>query len=344
MNKYFLSSLILAGALTIGSLNAQTFSGGTGTQVDPYLISNIDDINELRDLVESLTNSLDSNWSRGKYFELTQDIADTVTIPIGITFFTNVPNRAFEGHMNGKGFAVTLNINGGQTNRYGGLFSIVSWGSIIDLKTKGYVTGFEVSGGIVGIISAREIQQRPFVIIKGCISEVDLTTHHLTGTLGGIVSQSAKVIITDCVFNGSISVVFTKNTSNFMIGGIVASAGTETIIDGCLNLGNLFFDVPNGFVPSVVGGIAGNVGGIGSKIISSKNAGFVKSIKTQNHNVGGITGTVGANSLISDNINVNVVEGHPDSTGCIVGKKPPPTVITTIINNHYDKQMCGEDD
>ena len=81
-------------AVLVVSINYQliSFSGGNGTQSYPYLISNIDDINELRDSVESLNNIQTThppnliNWSRGKYFRLTQDITDAVTTPIGRGF------------------------------------------------------------------------------------------------------------------------------------------------------------------------------------------------------------------------------------------------------------------
>ena len=62
-------------------LFAQTFSGGTGTEADPYLISNIADIEELTNLVNVGYAPGSGNWSYGKYFRVTQDITDGVKIP-----------------------------------------------------------------------------------------------------------------------------------------------------------------------------------------------------------------------------------------------------------------------
>jgi len=333
MNKNFLSSLILAGALTVGSLNAQTFSGGTGSQSDPYLISNIDDWNELRDSVESNNNPSckPCNWSYGKYFELIQDIADTIKVPIGKMFLSYSPNQRFEGTLNGNGFSLILGMSGG--GDYGGLFRVLHYATISNLVLKGYVRNYDYAmGSIVG-----EMKDNTSII--NCISYCEITTDKLFGNLGGFVGYASSSNLINNIFVGTISVVTTVKVSSFHLGGIVAYNATNSVLLHNLNLGNIFLDVPNAFMPCNIGGIAGFSAGIENKIISSKNAGFVKSNKTQNHNVGGIVGAIGA-ALISDNINVNVVEGHPDNTGCIVGKKPP--TVTTVINNHYDKQMCGE--
>jgi hypothetical protein len=62
----------------------------------------------------------------------------------------------------------------------------------------------------------------------------------------------------------------------------------------------------------------------------------VKGIKA----VGGIVGNIfSSNVYISNNSNFGVVVGEED-TGCIVGKNNNGAIIS---NNHYDKQMCGEE-
>jgi hypothetical protein len=58
--------------LFCGSGIVFAFSGGNGTQANPYLISNINDLNTLAD---STNNG--NNWSAGKYFKQTQSILDT---------------------------------------------------------------------------------------------------------------------------------------------------------------------------------------------------------------------------------------------------------------------------
>jgi len=76
---------------SINPIFSQQFSGGSGTQSDPYLISNIDDWLELTNIVNTNDGSMGgdlpgSNWSNNKFFEITQDITDTVRIPVGHNF------------------------------------------------------------------------------------------------------------------------------------------------------------------------------------------------------------------------------------------------------------------
>ena len=83
-------SIIFLNFLAITNTKAQTFSGGGGQSItDPYLISNIDDLIELANIVNTNNGSTGGdagvrlNWSDGKFFKVTQDITDAVTIPIG---------------------------------------------------------------------------------------------------------------------------------------------------------------------------------------------------------------------------------------------------------------------
>lgn len=60
--------LILIAFLSFGTTAWAQFSGGTGTAVDPYLISSKDDWNTLHNQVK------DGNLYTGKFFKMTADI------------------------------------------------------------------------------------------------------------------------------------------------------------------------------------------------------------------------------------------------------------------------------
>ena len=47
------------------SVSAQSFSGGSGTQFDPYLISNADDL----DALNEATNNEFENMTEGRYYQ-----------------------------------------------------------------------------------------------------------------------------------------------------------------------------------------------------------------------------------------------------------------------------------
>ncbi|MDR0927060.1 MAG: hypothetical protein LBO69_04760, partial [Ignavibacteria bacterium] len=69
-------AIIFATTLTASA----QFSGGSGTQADPYQITSKADMEELAD---SCFNR--SWWSQGKYFSLMNNITDSVRTTIGIT-------------------------------------------------------------------------------------------------------------------------------------------------------------------------------------------------------------------------------------------------------------------
>jgi len=86
------------------SVYSQTFSGGSGTQADPYKISTPADLVEL----SNFTNVDKGVATIGKYFVMTNNI-DMANIsnfvPIGITT-PNWTNYYFYGNFDGKGFAI----------------------------------------------------------------------------------------------------------------------------------------------------------------------------------------------------------------------------------------------
>ena len=325
--------LLLIG--TVKNLNAQTFSGGTGSQSTPYLISNIDDILELTDLVNNEQNN--ENWSKGKFFRLIQDITDTVRTPIGNSFIMAAQrDRRFRGNFDGNGYRIIIGMNIVGNFNFGGLFGVVVDAKISNLRVEGYLTiNAEVGGGIVGQMSTTA-NEKNYII--NCVSSVNLTA--ISGHAGGIVGNANNVIIKNCIYNGTLFV--SGNTAYIPIraGGIAGSIDSphsDSIIN-CFNLGNIL----NGRTATAlfvqIGGVVGNAFNL--SIINGANYGFVKcndSGTATNSGVGGITGYA-VNTAISNNFNSGVVIGN-GNVGCIIGNAGTNTVLE---NNHYDKQMCGD--
>ena len=67
--------LFIASIMVSAASMAQSFSGGTGTAADPYLISNVNDLKELSTMVDTPGEG-DTQQTYGKYFKLTQDITE----------------------------------------------------------------------------------------------------------------------------------------------------------------------------------------------------------------------------------------------------------------------------
>ena len=82
-------------------------------------------------------------------------------------------------------------------------------------------------------------------------------------------------------------------------------------------------------------------------LINNLNKGFISVYDNNAKNptlngIGGILGVAGDhNATISNNFNSGVVQSNLQNVGCIIGRVGTNTIL---INNHYDKQMCGEED
>jgi len=90
MNKVKLFLAMLAFTGLSASLTAQTYSGGIGTETDPYRISSRADMEALATAVNGGTTQ------SGRHFLLTQDITEAVTTIVG-----NSNSRSFSGIFDG---------------------------------------------------------------------------------------------------------------------------------------------------------------------------------------------------------------------------------------------------
>jgi len=170
-------------ALCTLTLTAQTYSGGSGTESDPYRISSKTDMAALATAVNV------GNSYSGKYFLLTQDIIEEITTVIGNYMSSN---RPFSGVFDGNGHSVTLNIQAitgtTQISMFAGVFGYISNALIKNLKVIGNIysksSQSSYSGGICGLSNGNsEIFNCYFA--GGKISS--------DGALGGVLSYSGGI-------------------------------------------------------------------------------------------------------------------------------------------------------
>lgn len=220
-----------------------TFSGGSGTADDPYLISSLDDM-------EALHNDCAARALHpGEYFLMTEDIMlPSDFIPIGSSSSgTGGYNYGFKGIFDGGGHTLTLD-GWTQSYTYVAPFSYIqSSAAIRNLTVEGSITtsgGANGTGGIVGYSYGTGTR------IENCVSNVTITSTKAASTsnyIGGIVGQTSGVV-TNCVNNGNVTAV----------GGYVAGiAGKATkAVTYCLNTGNITV-TGSGSTAVRVAGIAG---------------------------------------------------------------------------------------
>lgn len=258
--------------LSLALCSSYGFSGGEGTEENPWLISTPQELASL--------SQYTGEAGAGKYFSLANDITFSETdfaaggdfynegklwAPIGTT-----ENDPFRGHLNGRNFA----IGGLKINRSGeanvGLFRFISGNTIRDLiiSYAAQISSVDNTGGLSAIAESATAQNvkvkgllntsdtygyaggifgytRGETVLNSCAVEGTLSGRQWGGTTGGLVGQnSGPLQVNNC------DVDVTTHTT-YTAGGIIGYDCHNSQITGCQVTGKIF-----GYV--YTGGIIGN--------------------------------------------------------------------------------------
>jgi hypothetical protein len=209
MNKLLTTLVCLCFA--IGTFTAQTYSGGSGTEAAPFLISSKADMEALA----TATNG-NSSYSTGKYFLLKQNITDAVTTIIG-----NSESVRFRGTFDGGGHTIAVNIS--TTENYAGVFGYISNNATIkNLGVTGSVSSAFYSGGICGQASSSTI--------TNCYNTGSVSSSSYSSYLGGVCGYASSSTITNCYNTGSVS----SSAANSYSGGICGYMVGTTKVSNCI--------------------------------------------------------------------------------------------------------------
>ena len=331
--------IILLSVGTVKNLNAVSFSG-SGTEQDPYLLSTEAHLSELADSV----NRFPMKWNSEKYFEVMNDITDTVRTIIGSY------ERKFQGNFcgNNKIINLALTIN----SVYVGLFGYIDTiGVVKNVEVNGYIYNEHFSYSTfprkAGIASTNEGK------ISNCINRcpISIYSNSMTGDYAGGITAINWGIVDNCLNSGNIEVFYhdvggiaawnyetISNSTN--TGSVTAKVYGAGGIAGFTWPGGAIFNCVNTGAVTALMHASGITYCVGGTVSNCSNYGFIKG----NSYIGGIS-SVAQIAIIINNFNNGVVEGN-EYVGCIVGsaETTPWSPIPSIIeNNHYDKQMCGEE-
>ena len=240
---YIVLFLILGMNLTAQSVwdgSREAISSGSGTESDPYLIENAQ---QLAWLVYTVNWDY-SRWTSGKYFLLTTDIdlggsPDNQWIPIGAGPSTDY-HKYFEGIFDGGFHKITGiyidNDNPISDNKsmwvssYAGFFTELGSNAVVkNLYLEGFITTGRKAGGFSGMNG----------IFEYCISNVDVESSGSQSACAGIVAYANRTV----KYSANLGNIKGKTTT----GGIT---GMNGIIENCYNIGNIESEY-------VVGGISG---------------------------------------------------------------------------------------
>jgi hypothetical protein len=199
-----LTLAMLCGLLCTTAFAAEGTWSGQGTQAEPYLIEDADDLAALATAVND-----NHNMQTGTWFKVTNDITVSDWVPIG----TN-KNYPFKGYFDGDGHTITINniASSAQSGTYVGLF--------------GYLMGYFVAN----------------VTVDGTINATNSSTAYVGGIAGyldaGTASYEYNRTIVNCVNNAAISISGSQYYN--YAGGIVGYiAQTKNCVNNCLNTGTV---------------------------------------------------------------------------------------------------------
>lgn len=167
---------------------ADGFAGGTGTQADPYLISNGEELAYLSAQVAS------GNAFAGKYVTLAAnlDMGNVAFTPIGSDA------RRFAGSFDGAYHTID-NLLVSQTTDYAGLFGCLDTGAAVRrLTVRGSISGRGYVGGIVGYTENGSVQ------ILNCYNTGSVTGATCVGGIAGKHTGGTDPTVTNCYNTGSV--------------------------------------------------------------------------------------------------------------------------------------------
>lgn len=191
------------GKITVAGLCYCTVEGeleGSGTEEDPFIISNAVDYRRFAESVNQGTTY------EGQFIKLNDNIGskeNPVTISVGVYTGNSSTNRVFKGSIDGNGKTLTVDISA--TGQYKAPFGYVDGSTIKNFNIAGHIlvskneNEYCYEAGLIGYANN--------VTIKDCLNTVDVEYTYYSGKysyyIGGFVGYANEtLLIEDSVFNG----------------------------------------------------------------------------------------------------------------------------------------------
>lgn len=307
---------------------------GTGTEADPFLIENAQQLAYLTYRVNNGLDAAGGHTSNAYHYKLMTDVdlngsEEFQWTPIGY-YTSGTDYQCFGGHFDGNGHSVSgLYINS-TLNRVG-FFGYTDGATVSNLAISGtcVTTTGTNAGGIIGCDAS-------VINIFNCSSSFsgDISSRSYEG---GIIGYVTTATITNCYNTGNVC---NSNSSigNYHSGGIVGHTSNTTNITNCYNSGYI-----RGLSSSSVGGIVGyNEGNL--TVNNCQNRGGVSGGSSSDYSnySGGIIGYIYNGSVTITNCyntgNVNYVYSSYSGRGGIVGRSRSGSLN---VSNSYYLNTCG---
>lgn len=284
--------------------NKTAFSGGAGTEADPYLISSTEDLDQLNDSTNAQT-TLD------RYYKLTQDLTEApYTKMIGM----DDKDGIFLGHFDGDGHTVAVDLNYADKDDVA-LFRYIKNGSVKNLKVTGNVTGKANVAGAVGTLESGTVAN----ITADCNVKGEFQVGGVVGNVGNPSTLTGLVNYGSVTGQGFTAGIAGQIVSHEKVSAINVKANR------CVNYGTVTGKT------SSIGGVFGYTGqDLGNLIENIANYGQVTGGKYYS---GGLIGNPMYNDTIRSSVNFGTAGNY--YLGGIFGSSKPQT----IEQIYYDGQL-----
>ena len=299
-------------------VNAQFSGSGTGTESDPYLIYNQDQLAQVGNFLNQ----------EGVVFELKKDLDLSTWIaenspsqgwtPIG------VQTAPFKGIFKGNNHTISGVFINRPTIDYVGFFGRIDQATIKDVKFKAtYITGKDNVGSLVGYAENSTVSNASATISAN---------NGVTGVnnIGGIIGQSISCTVVECTYNGNLNCTNSNlgGISGKVTGGSITSSNTQFTIVGITSVGGVVGYLSGAMIQKTtavgniscssqyIGGVVGY--GNGSSTISgTRHIGDINGIEY----VGGVVGFIASGSgyTLDKSHSKGKITNTGDYTGGVVG-------------------------
>ncbi|MBO4875300.1 MAG: T9SS type A sorting domain-containing protein [Bacteroidales bacterium] len=330
--RFFLATLMLL-ALALPNAFSQTstwdgtavsWTHGTGTQADPYLIESAQNLAYIAEMVNGGVNQYS-----GKYFKLTVDIdLDSLEwSPIGNY---NTSSAIFKGNFDGDNHTIDkLKINS-TTLQYGGLFGYVDGSIFQNVNIGGRITRSSASnicyfGSIAGYAYST-------VTIENCSNSGNVSstaTSSNPSCSGGLIGYAySAVTISNCSNSGNVLSVNSGSKSSYS-GGLIGCAYGTISISNCSNSGNVSSTATSAIYHPYSGGLIGyanstvsisncsNSGNVSATLSSTSTSTMTGSELTRSYSSysGGIVGNIETKATITQCVNTGNISSSASTAG-----------------------------
>ena len=317
---------------TVNVATGDGFSGGDGSEADPYIISTARQLAGLSYLASR------GGTTTYKYYKLGNDIdlLNHYWTPIG----TN-DTYYFNGSFDGNGYVISgmvIDINSSLTG-YAGLFGCMKGesGQILKISNLG-IENSEINvtrsssafaGGLVGYFYS------PSLTIRNSYNTGSVNATGSSAFAGGLVGQCTSTLtITNSYNAGNVSAI--ASSSYAFAGGIVGRPALFSIT--IINVSNVGSVSATSSFRSYVGGLMGEAYSSSLTITNSYNAGSVSTESIDEAYACGLVGRCDSTITIANSYNSGTIDasGKTVYKGGLIGAYFASSGIRIIKNSYYD--------